>query len=527
MPLPFPFDFKNPDYKQVFEWRAENYARIEKSPKLVEPLKAYYKEHPAQFITDWGCVLEPRNIERNLPATIPFLLFPRQEEWCAWFLENWRNQKNMVTDKSRDSGMSWLALAVCTALCLFHERMEIGVGSRVEEYIDIIGDTKALFPRVRYFMSMVPVWFRGGWIEKKHAPYKRIMFPETESVISGESGKNIGRGRRSSIYIVDEAAFLENPQSVDSALSQTTNCRLDISTPNGRTNPFAKKRFSGKLPVFTFHWRDDPRKDDAWYEEQKEKLIDPVIIAQEIDIDYAASVEGVLIPTAWAQSAIGAFKKLGIVRTGQVFISYDVADEGTDLNCCVVRHGNEIVFVKTWTGRGQDVYSSVLKVIEICDKYKCYEFTYDADGLGSPVRGDVNAINKLRIEDRKQPIIATAFHGSAAVKFPAVVGDTGISNKDRFKNYKAQCWDNLRFLFMQTHRAVVEKTVYREDEIISISEDIAELFDLISELSQPVKGFSNSGKMLVEKTPDGMPSPNRADSVMMNYSLTLRGTKYV
>jgi len=31
MPIPFPFDFKNPDYAQVFEWRMERRHRIELS----------------------------------------------------------------------------------------------------------------------------------------------------------------------------------------------------------------------------------------------------------------------------------------------------------------------------------------------------------------------------------------------------------------------------------------------------------------------------------------------------------------
>lgn len=32
MPLPFPFDFKNPDYNMVFEWRMERLQRIRQNP---------------------------------------------------------------------------------------------------------------------------------------------------------------------------------------------------------------------------------------------------------------------------------------------------------------------------------------------------------------------------------------------------------------------------------------------------------------------------------------------------------------
>jgi hypothetical protein len=36
-----------------------------------------------------------------------------------------------------------------------------------------------------------------------------------------------------------------------------------LSSVNCTANAFAKKRFGGKIKVFSFHWRDDPRKDGA------------------------------------------------------------------------------------------------------------------------------------------------------------------------------------------------------------------------------------------------------------------------
>jgi len=98
MPLPFEFDFKNPDYSSVFAWRAEKLQRIRNKPELLPKLKAFYRDNPAQFIIDWGCTFDPRNVERNLPAIIPFLLFPRQEEWIDWCINNWRNQESALLE---------------------------------------------------------------------------------------------------------------------------------------------------------------------------------------------------------------------------------------------------------------------------------------------------------------------------------------------------------------------------------------------------------------------------------------------
>jgi phage terminase large subunit-like protein len=90
---------------------------------------------------------------------------------------------------------------------------------------------------------------------------------------------------------------------IDASLSGTTNCRIDVSTPNGTANPFAAKRFS--MPphqIFTLHWRQDPRKNEAWYEAQKQKhRHEPWILAQEVDLDYEASVSGLAFKKEWAR----------------------------------------------------------------------------------------------------------------------------------------------------------------------------------------------------------------------------------
>ncbi len=246
MPIPFPFDFKKPDYTQVFQWRIDRLKRLRENPSVIPALRKFYKDDPAQFIIDWGVTLDPRNVERGLPTLAPFLLFPRQEEWVHWFLERWKNQEPGITDKSRDMGMSWLTTSLISTICMFNEGIVAGCGSRKEEYVDKKGDPKSLLFKVRQFVSHVPREFRGNWNEKRDAPYMRVQFPDTNSIITGEAGDGIGRGDRASFYIVDESAWLPRPELVEASLSQTTNCRQDISTPRGMNNPFARRRFNGK-----------------------------------------------------------------------------------------------------------------------------------------------------------------------------------------------------------------------------------------------------------------------------------------
>lgn len=521
MPIPFPFDFRSPDYGQVFEWRAERLQRIRQAPGALAALRSFYRDNPAQFIIDWGMTFDPRNVERGLPAMIPFLLFPKQEEWVGWFMDRWKSQEPGITEKTRDMGMSWLTVGLAATVCLFHQGVVVGFGSRKEEYVDKIGSPKSLFWKAREFMRLLPAEFRGGWDANKHAPHMRIMFPGTDSVITGESGDGIGRGDRSSFYIVDESAFLERPQLVDASLSATTNCRQDISTPNGMGNSFAQRRHSGKIKVFTFHWRDDPRKDDAWYAKQVNDL-DPVVVAQEIDINYSASVEGVVIPSAWVQAAIGAHVKLGIEPTGIRRGAMDVADEGSDKNAFAGRHGFLLDFMESWSGKGGDIYGSVVKAFSICDERSYEGFDYDADGLGAGVRGDARVINEARHEQGKRRIDDTPFRGSGSVFEPEGEMVKERKNKDFFANAKAQAWWALRLRFQATYRAVAEGMEFNPDDLISIDPALPELAPLTMELSQPTYTINQVGKIVINKAPEGTKSPNLADAVMICYQPATR-----
>jgi len=523
MPIPFPFDFRNPDYTQVFEWRMERLQRIRQNPGMLPAMKAFYRDNPAQFIIDWGMTVDPRNVERGLPARIPFLLFPKQEEWIQWFVEHWRTSKPGITEKTRDMGMSWLTVGMAASLCLFNRGIVAGFGSRKEEYVDKIGSPKSLFDKARNFIGLLPVEFRGGWNPKAHAPHMRILFPENDSAMTGEAGDGIGRGDRTSFYIVDESAFLERPYLVDASLSATTNCRQDISTPNGMANSFAERRHSGKVDVFTFHWRDDPRKDDAWYKKQCEEL-DAVTVAQEIDINYSASVEGVLIPSAWVQAAVDAHIKLGIQPTGQRMGALDVADEGKDTNAFTSRHGFLLEDIEEWSGKGDDIFGTVQRAFSICDQRRLEMYRFDSDGLGAGARGDARVINEQRKERRERQITATPYRGSGSPAnpedeaVPGEYGQQGRLNKDFFANAKAQGWWRLRTLFRNTWRAVEEKMPFSPDEIISISGSMPLKNKLIVELSQPTYSVNGVGKIVVDKKPDGTKSPNLADSAMIAYA---------
>ena len=250
--------------------------RIREIDGVLRGIKEHYAEHPVDFINHWGMTSDPRNAERGLPVVVPFLLFERQAEFVEFIVDHWRSSQDALAEKSRDMGVSWLCVAIAVWMWIFYPETVVGFGSRKEEYVDKLGDPKSLFWKVRQFINLLPVEFQPvGYVEKVHAPFMRIINPENGAVIVGESGDNIGRGNRASIYFKDESAFYERAEAIDAALSQTSNCKIDVSTPNGNGNAFYRKRHSGKIDVFTFHWTQDPRKCEEWYRKQKDTLENP------------------------------------------------------------------------------------------------------------------------------------------------------------------------------------------------------------------------------------------------------------
>lgn len=522
MPLPFAFDWRQPDYRPVYDWRMDRLKRIRANPHRLPALKAYYRDNPAQFIIDWGQTFDPRNADIGMPTWMPFLLFPKQEEWVSWFLERWGKREPGIVEKSRDMGMSWLTIATAATLCIFRPGLVFGFGSRKEDLVDKIGDPDSLFWKAREFVAGLPPEFRAGWNRDKHAPHMLMTFPATGSTMKGEAGDNIGRGGRTAAYFVDEAAHIERPKLVESSLSATTNCRIDLSSVNGMANPFAVKRHGGKISVFTFHWRDDPRKNEAWYQSKREQL-DDVTVAQEIDLDYAASVEGVVIPSAWVQASVDAHLKLNVPPTGAKVGAMDVADEGRDMNAFAASHGILLLHLEEWSGAGGDIFGSVERSFGLCDEHDLEQFKYDADGLGAGVRGDARVINERRKKAGQRQVLVEAFRGSEGVFKPEAEDVKGRKNKDYFANRKAQAWWALRTRFLKTYRAVREGKPFEPDEIISISGTLPLRSKLLGELSQVTYSINGVGKLLIDKAPDGTRSPNLADVVMIKFSTVSRG----
>lgn len=522
-----------PDYVEAFALRQQQLLEMGNRPVLVRGAKEYYSqpEHLVEFIEDWCETYDPRNAGTDIPTRMPFLLFPRQRELLEYLVTLLKSQQNGLIEKCRDMGATWICVAFSVWLWLFWPGASVGWGSRKADLVDRIGDADSIFEKIRILLNSIPPEFLpSGFNPLVHATYMRVVNPDNGASITGESGDNIGRGGRKLIYFKDESAHYEHPESIEAALTDNTRVQIDISSVNGLGNVFHRKREAGidwegkivrgKTHIFIMDWRDHPGKTQQWYDERRQTAEDNGLLhlfAQEVERNYAASVEGTIIPMAWIKSAIDAHEKIDFDLSGGWCAGLDVADGGGDKNALAKRRGSVLMYLDEWGERDTGV--TARRALVACSRTSPIQLYYDCIGVGSGVKAEFNRL----MDDEAMPkdIQWHPWDAGSSVVNPDdhVIQDDHESpkNKDFYTNLKAQAWWSMRRRFERTHRAITEGVSYPTDELISISSELPKLRQLEKELCQPTAGQGSRLKLMVNKMPKGTHSPNLADAVVMCY----------
>ncbi len=344
-----------PNYGIVRRNRRLNLERLHTDIKYREAaIKTYASgaEGCIAFIEDWCETFDPRNAGTERSTTMPFVLFPRQREFIEFLWLCYQREAPGLVEKSRDMGATWLCVCFSVWLFLFVDGARVGWGSRKAANVDKIGDMDSIFEKLRFQMRSVPRCFWPVGFSEDNMAFMKVTGGLGNGSITGESGDDIGRGGRTRIYFKDESAHYEHPELIEAALSDTTRVQFDLSSVNGLGNVFHRKREGGtdwvpghsvqrgKTNVFVMDWSDHPDKTNSWYKEREAKAIDDGLLhvfRQEVDRNYAASVEGVVIPAEWVKSAIDAHVALKWKEetNDPCWAGLDVADGGGDRNALI------------------------------------------------------------------------------------------------------------------------------------------------------------------------------------------------
>ena len=467
-------------------------------------------QDPVYWCNQWVWTYAPKNpIEGQM--TLPFMLFPKQADLIRWIEEREKaSQSGLdelgIVEKSRDTGITWVCCVYAAHAFLFKPEIKISFGSRKLDLVDDLGVPDSIFEKIRFLLRNLPTWMLpAAWNEKKHASFCKIINADNGATIIGEGGDELGRGGRSSLYFLDEAAKIERPLVVEGALSGNWACRIDVATPNGMGNPFAEKRFSGKFSVFTFHWTDDPRKTPEWAEHKK-NTTHPAIWAAEYDVDYAASLEGICIPAAWVRAAVGLLHPIHYA-TGPVLAGLDVSEFGEDLNVFIARQGPVVREPISWSGKNTTESAHIAR--EYAVKAKVEQVCYDCVGIGAGIRGTWLS------SESELPFEATAVNTGESPT--DVIWPDNKTSKEKFLNLRAELWWKLRQRFEKAYEHKNGLNTHPVDELISLPNHP----QLIAELSLPLIERTETGKLRLESKANmkrrGVKSPNYADALALAF----------
>lgn len=529
-PLP-----NEPDRERLIHEAALHRLRIrlqcEENKDLRKEVRRTCEVRPDVFINDWLWTFDQRNPSIGLPADVPFLLRPRQEEFL-WFMEDrYRRQESGLVEKSRDEGVTYMAGAWGLWHWLFDEGFKMGIGSRKSTLVDQLDNMDAIIPKIRYMLYKLPSWFLpNGFDRRFNDNVYRLFNPEKNCLFTGEGGTDIGRGGRSSAYLVDEHASIPKADEIEASLAYNCPTIFYVSTPKGVGNLFYRKRFSGRIQVFTFSWRDNPSKNFTdtrvvvrvneethekeevkeeyypWYERECSRW-DPVIIAQEIDLDYTASIEGIIIPGKYVQSAVD----LELPEVGPVIASLDVG-EGKAENSFGIRRGPVVTFTHSWLDANTVITGR--RSARWCQRHKVNHFRFDR--MPSGVAGVLDAW-----DPKKNGKINFTWEGYNGGLPPSVIcysDDPNLPAVVRFVNRKIEDLWSLRIRFFKTWQHVNGVASYPLDELISIPNDPT----LIAQLSVTRYFQMETGKIRAEKKKElqsrGVASPDRAEMLYMMFS---------
>lgn len=216
---------------------------------------------PAYFIRKYAKIQHP------LKGTIPFDLFPFQEDCLKDFQENRFN----IVLKSRQLGLSTVSAAYATWLAIFYKDKNILVIATK------LATAQNFIRKVHVMLQSLPQWL----LMPKFEPSKQqISFSNGSIVKAVPTSEDAGRSESLSLLIVDECAFIRDFDTIWTGLYPTLTTggnAILISSPNGVGGLYYRLWVEAEAGTNEFNpirlpWTVHPEHDEAWFIKETRNL---------------------------------------------------------------------------------------------------------------------------------------------------------------------------------------------------------------------------------------------------------------
>ncbi len=255
-------------------WRRRVFKRVLEDPSFADTIRSACEMDPIFYINGFLWTYDSRLVKQNQSPRVPFILYPFQRTGILEIFDA-IGEEDLLIEKSRDMGASWLNVTAFQYLWLFRKLMSFLVVSRDAYYVDAPDNPKSLFWKIDFINGNLPLWLMPkGYIHRLHRLKSHIKNPENGSVIDGEATTDqVARGDRRTAILLDEFAAVSQGHKVLAATRDATNSRLFNSTPQGINNAYYTVRQTG-IRRLRFFWTDHPVKSKGLYRITKDGKLD-------------------------------------------------------------------------------------------------------------------------------------------------------------------------------------------------------------------------------------------------------------
>lgn len=155
---------------------------------------------------------------------------PMEKKYLSDLASIFQTERLLIIEKSRQMMVTWIGMAYCLWVGMFHEGRRVFVQSKKEK------DADELINRAKFIYSHLPEYFKIRYRANEPMSYLTIKFGKHNSVIQGiPQGADVIRQYTLSLLWSDEMAFQEKAEeafvSAKPALSGGGQF-IGVSTPN-------------------------------------------------------------------------------------------------------------------------------------------------------------------------------------------------------------------------------------------------------------------------------------------------------
>lgn len=191
-------------------------------------------------------------------------------------LRRWDSNRYSLTLKARQIGWTTLVAAHQFWLAFFHSDQNIIDISRTER------EAVLLLRKTKYGFSHLPKWLveRGPTSLVDHQ--QRMAFSNGSQIVSMPSASDPARGESATLIVVDEWAFLPNPEEAWASIEPVADVGgriIGLSTANGSGNFFhhlwtGAETGTNRFDPMFFAWSASEDRDESWYEAKKASMLE-------------------------------------------------------------------------------------------------------------------------------------------------------------------------------------------------------------------------------------------------------------